>query len=143
MKSMTKENDMRLTKTITVKTTQNKQMINITDTIHNLITENKLKEGEVIIFIPHTTAAVTINENADPDVKSDMIHGLNTIVQDLPAFKHFEGNSDAHIKSSLIGNTQTVFIKDGQLMLGTWQGIYFMEFDGPRQRDVYIRIISE
>lgn len=134
---------MRITQTITVKTKQNKDMINITEKIKDIITKNSVKNGEVILFVPHTTAAVTINENADPDVKTDMLHGLNTIVQDLPAFTHFEGNSDAHIKSSLIGNTQTVFIHQGEFMLGTWQGIYFMEFDGPRERELYIRIISE
>ncbi|MFW5838543.1 MAG: secondary thiamine-phosphate synthase enzyme YjbQ [Bacillota bacterium] len=134
---------MRLTTSITVNTKENKQMINITDSITKWVKDNKIKDGEVMIFVPHTTAAVTLNENADPDVKTDMIHGLNTIVKDLPAFKHFEGNSDAHIKSSLIGSSQTVFINQGKLMLGTWQGIYFMEFDGPRQRDVYIRIISD
>ncbi|MFW6319894.1 MAG: secondary thiamine-phosphate synthase enzyme YjbQ [Bacillota bacterium] len=133
---------MRITKTITVKTKQNKEMINITEKINDIITKNAINDGEVMLFVPHTTAGVTINENADPDVKTDMLHGLNTIVKNLQEFKHAEGNSDAHIKSSLIGNTQTLLVHNGELLLGTWQGIYFMEFDGPRTRKINLRIIA-
>jgi secondary thiamine-phosphate synthase enzyme len=134
---------MRITTSISVKTDKNKQMINVTERLEKLIKDNNITKGEMILFVPHTTAAVTINENADPDVKTDMIYGLNTIVKDLDAFKHFEGNSDAHIKSTLVGNTQTILIDEGNLMLGTWQGIYFMEFDGPRTRELTIRIVSD
>lgn len=128
---------------ITVKTHHRNEMINITEKIRNYVLESGVKEGMIILFVPHTTAAITINENADPDVKSDMLRGLDNISPALHDYKHFEGNSDAHIKSSLIGVDQTIIIASGQLVLGTWQGIYFCEFDGPRTRTLKLKIISE
>ena len=94
------------------------------------------------VYVPHTTAAVTINENADPDVKSDIIKGLESIVPADLDYDHAEGNSPAHIKSSIIGSSVNVLIEDGQLVLGTWQGVYFCEFDGPRSRKVYIKVMA-
>lgn len=128
--------------TISVRSTVRNQMIDVTTEVRQFVRTSGVKDGVVHLFVPHTTAAVTINENADPDVKTDMLHGLSTIVPNLRAFLHGEGNSDAHIKSSLIGVDQTVLVQDGQLMLGTWQGIYFCEFDGPRTRRLVMRIVS-
>lgn len=121
-------------------TSKRNEMINITSRIQEIVLESGLKDGSIIVHVPHTTAAITINENADPDVKTDMLYGLNKIVKDDPNFKHFEGNSDAHIKSSLLGTTLTVLVQNKRLVLGMWQGIYFCEFDGPRQRTLYLGI---
>ena len=127
---------------ITLKTEKRNQMINITDDVQKIVTISNVKEGICIVYCPHTTAGVTINENADPDVVDDILMGLNKIVDsDLP-FKHSEGNSYAHIKSSLMGCEKTIMIEKGRLKLGVWQACYFCEFDGPRDRKVYIKIIS-
>ena len=127
-------------KKISVRTIKHEQLIDITSEIRQLVKESNILEGKVTVFIPHTTAAVTINENADPDVQHDLIIALNRISPDLPEFKHMEGNSDAHTKSSIVGCSQDIIIYEGKLLLGTWQGIYFCEFDGPRTRTVIIRI---
>lgn len=99
-----------------------------------------VKEGKCIVFCPHTTAALTINEAADPDVKRDISDFLSKLVPEHGNYKHMEGNSDAHIKSSLIGCSEEVLVKDGKLRLGTWQGIMFCEFDGPRRREVWVKV---
>ncbi len=127
-------------KKISVRTIKHEQLIDITSEIRQFVKESNISEGKVTVFIPHTTAAVTINENADPDVQHDLIIALNRISPDLPEFKHMEGNSDAHTKSSLVGCSQDIIINEGKLLLGTWQGIYFCEFDGPRTRTAIIRI---
>ncbi len=127
-------------KKISVRTIKHEQLIDITSEIRQFVTESNILEGKVTVFIPHTTAAVTINENADPDVQHDLILALNRISPDLPEFRHMEGNSDAHTKSSIIGCSQDIIINEGKLLLGTWQGIYFCEFDGPRIRTAIIRI---
>jgi len=127
-------------KKISVRTTGHEQLIDITSEIKQFVADSDILEGRVTIFIPHTTAAVTINENADPDVQHDLIIALNRISPDLPEFRHMEGNSDAHTKSSIIGCSQDIIINEGKLLLGTWQGIYFCEFDGPRIRTAIIRI---
>jgi len=127
-------------KKISVRTTEHEQLINITSEIRQLVRESNISEGRVTVFIPHTTAAVTINENADPDVQHDLILALKRISPNLPEFRHMEGNSDAHTKSSIVGCSQDIIISDGKLLLGTWQGIYFCEFDGPRTRTAIIRI---
>jgi len=129
-------------RTISVRSTTRNQMIDITDEVDRFVRDVGIQQGVLHLFVPHTTAAVTINENADPDVKTDMLHGLSTMVPNLRAFRHAEGNSDAHIKSSLVGVDQTVLIQDGRLVLGTWQGIYFCEFDGPRTRRLVMQITS-
>jgi secondary thiamine-phosphate synthase enzyme len=127
-------------KRISVKTSKHEQLINITSEIRNFVKDLNISEGKITIFIPHTTAAVTINENADPDVQHDIIIALNRISPDLKEFRHMEGNSDAHTKSSIVGCSQDVIIQDGELLLGTWQGIYFCEFDGPRTRTAILRL---
>ncbi|MCX7902897.1 MAG: secondary thiamine-phosphate synthase enzyme YjbQ [Caloramator sp.] len=127
---------------VNIRTSKREEFINITSYVKGAIKESGVENGIAIVFVPHTTAAVTINENADPDVTIDIINGLNEIVPNLKTFRHIEGNSDAHIKASLIGSSVTVIIENGNLKLGTWQGIYFCEFDGPRLRKFYVKIIE-
>ena len=115
----------------------------ITKEVQEIITASSVKDGICHVFVPHTTAAVTINERADPDVARDMITSLDTLIPGNYNYHHAEGNSPGHIKASLIGSSQTVFIENGRLLLGTWQGIFFCEFDGPRTRKVFIKIIPE
>ncbi len=122
---------------INLETQKNEEFIDITRIIQNEISKNEIQKGLLNIFIPHTTAAVTINENADPDVIKDMLMGLKTMVPSL-AYTHMEGNSTAHIKSSLIGVSLNIKISNGKLLLGVWQNIYFCEFDGPRSRKIWI-----
>jgi secondary thiamine-phosphate synthase enzyme len=126
-----------------IATDKRNQFIDITHVVQKAIDDSGAKEGTVEVFVPHTTAAVTINENADPDVKSDILAYLERLIPKNSGFRHSEGNSDAHIKSSLVGVHIAVFISDGRLMLGTWQGIYFCEFDGPRSRHFFIKIIFD
>jgi secondary thiamine-phosphate synthase enzyme len=128
--------------TLQINSHRREELINITATIEKFVRNAGLREGVVIIFVPHTTAAVTINENADPDVKHDIIHKLNSEFPQNDSYLHGEGNSDAHIKSSLIGPSLQIIVTEGKLLLGTWQGIYFCEFDGPRSRNVYIKAIA-
>ncbi|MDF2539209.1 MAG: hypothetical protein K0S76_2230 [Herbinix sp.] len=129
--------------TFHIRTEHPMQMIHLTDKIQQLVRESNIKSGLCIIFIPHTTAAVTINENADPDVVDDFLMEMNKIVPLRDGYRHSEGNSAAHIKASMMGFSETIIIEDGKLLLGTWQGIYFMEFDGPRNRKVQIKILEE
>ena len=116
-------------------------LMNITPEVEEAIKESGVLEGICVVFCPHTTAAITINENADPDVKSDFIKGMDRFFPDLREFQHCEGNSDAHIKSSAVGVSETVIIKGGRPLLGTWQDIYFCEFDGPRNRKFYVKVM--
>jgi secondary thiamine-phosphate synthase enzyme len=134
-----------VSKTIELKITSERrnQMIDITSQIQRLVTEQGIKDGSIQIFIPHTTAAVTINENADPTVQSDMLAFLEKLIPQNSGFRHSEGNSDSHIKSSLVGSHQAVFISNGRLVLGIWQGIYFCEFDGPRSRLAIVKIFED
>ncbi|MFP4078975.1 MAG: secondary thiamine-phosphate synthase enzyme YjbQ [Candidatus Izemoplasmataceae bacterium] len=132
-----------MTKTITVRTKSKMSMQDITSEVKSFAEASGMKTAEITLFVPHTTAAITINENADPDVQRDMITGLADGFPDRADFKHMEGNSQAHILSSVIGASETVLLKDGQFMLGTWQGIYFCEFDGPRTRKLHMRIRGE
>ncbi len=125
-----------------VRTGSTVEFVDITDRIRDLIRKSKVTEGICTVFVPHTTAAVTINENADPDVVRDMIMELEKIVPASDNYTHAEGNSAAHIKSSLTGVSETLLVDNGCPVLGTWQGIYFCEFDGPRNRKVYVRISS-
>jgi len=124
----------------TLSTSAKTIMINITGNVRKIIDDIGLKEGICYIYVPHTTAGITINESADPDVISDMIMELNKIVPYQDNYQHLEGNSAAHIKSSLIGSSVSVFIENGNLQLGTWQGIFLCEFDGPRQRQVLVKL---
>lgn len=127
-------------RTITVKSKHREEMIDITADVEKLVRDEK--DGVCICFTRHTTCGMTINENADPDVQSDMLGFLNRLIpQYEPNFKHFEHNSDAHIKSSLVGSSVTVPFEKGKLLLGRWQGIYLCEFDGPRERKVIVKIL--
>ena len=127
-------------KEISLKTRKRVELIDITLEVEKAVSESKIKEGVALIFVPHTTAAITINENADPSVKIDVLHFLNQLVPENGNYLHSEGNSDAHIKSSLIGCEKLIPISEGKLVLGTWQGIIFCEFDGPRNRRVFVQI---
>ncbi|MCZ7584225.1 MAG: secondary thiamine-phosphate synthase enzyme YjbQ [Deltaproteobacteria bacterium] len=126
-------------KTVTIRTAKRQEMIDVTGRLREFLQEEGLADGAVIAFTPHTTAAVTINENADPDVRHDMLLGLAEISPDRRAFKHGEGNSDAHIKSSLVGCSELILVEEGRPILGTWQGLYFCEFDGPRNRKLIFK----
>lgn len=128
---------------ISVKTTQRVGLIDITDKVQLVVSKSSLKDGVCYIFVPHTTAGLTINEDADPSVRKDINSSLNKLIPHRAGYAHTEGNADAHIKSSLFGSSLTVFIEGGSLALGTWQGIYFCEGDGPRQRQVWIKLISQ
>jgi secondary thiamine-phosphate synthase enzyme len=125
-------------KMIKVKSVKREELINVTSEIKKYIAKIDLNHGKITLFVPHTTAAVTINENADPDVPHDIIFGLGKIAPNVSAYHHAEGNSDAHIKSTLVGCSQDILVENGQMVLGTWQGIFFCEFDGPRTRKLYI-----
>jgi len=128
--------------TFQVKTTAQTEFIDITRFVQQVVQKTGVEEGICIIFVPHTTAAVTINENADPSVPQDIVMELNKIVPFEDRYHHQEGNSPAHIKASLMGCSQTVFLESGRLALGTWQGIFFCEFDGPRNRKVYVKVMK-
>ncbi len=128
---------------LTVKSRTAEEFIDITAMIQGIVTRSRISDGICFIYTPHTTAAITINENADPAVQKDILKGLRHLKLDQVDFSHAEGNSHAHIKSSLIGCSETVIINNGRLSLGTWQGIYFCEFDGPRTRTVLVTILSQ
>ena len=129
-------------KTFQIRSIQPIEMIDISADVCKAISEVGITDGLAVIFTPHTTAAITINENADPDVCHDLVMAINKIVPMHDGYRHLEGNSAAHLKSSLFGVSETLIINDGEVILGTWQGIYFCEFDGPRQRQVQIQVIS-
>ncbi|HAR62861.1 MAG: YjbQ family protein [Candidatus Margulisiibacteriota bacterium] len=128
--------------TIKIETNKKEELINITRQVQDLISENDIENGIAILFVPHTTAGITITENADPDVTRDIIVGLRRAFPN-EGFLHMEGNSDAHIKSTITNFSQTLIIENGKLVLGTWQGIYFCEYDGPRIRKVYVKILPD
>ncbi len=127
---------------ISVRTHGREEIIDITENIEKIISNSKISSGYCIIFVPHTTAAIAINENADPAVKRDVLKILDTIIPQNGDYEHFEGNSPAHVKTILTGNSQMILIENGKLKLGTWQGIYLCEYDGPRSRSVLIKIVS-
>jgi secondary thiamine-phosphate synthase enzyme len=122
--------------------TQRDGFIDITSHVRQSVTDSGINKGIAIVYCPHTTAAITINENADPDVVHDLLLGLNAAFPDRSEFRHAEGNSAAHLKASTIGSSATVIIENGSLVLGTWQGIYFCEFDGPRSRKFQVIVIE-
>ena len=124
-------------KQFTIQTSRRNEFIDITAQIQDLVEE--VSEGVATVFVPHTTTAVTINENADPAVPRDILKKLEELIPQQDNYSHMEGNSDAHIKASLLGSSVRVIIKDGQLLLGTWQAIFFCEFDGPRTRKFYVQ----
>ena len=123
---------------LTLRTSQRTELQSITRQLHELVRQRGWQDGILTVFVPHTTAGVTINENADPDVACDMTRFMEQLVPNAPGFRHAEGNSDAHIKASLFGSSVQVMVRGGKLWLGTWQGVYFCEFDGPRSRTVQL-----
>ena len=130
-------------KEIDIQTNNKSEMIDITSIVQNVVNKEKAVTGICVIFAPHTTAAITINENADPDVPRDIIAALGKVVPFDAAYRHMEGNSAAHVKSTLVGSSQVVLIENSRLVLGTWQSIFFCEFDGPRTRKILIKVICE
>lgn len=129
--------------TLQVKSHKQFECINITSQIQNLIRDSGVKDGVATIYCPHTTAAITINEGADPSVVKDLLYELDKVIPLRDNYQHLEGNSAAHIKSSIIGCSESVIIENGSIILGTWQAIFFCEFDGPRNRKVFVKIIGE
>ncbi len=127
---------------LTVKTTQQTELLDITSQVRQAIQAENFQDGFCFLYVPHTTAAVTINESADPSVKSDILMVLNKIIPWKAGYRHLEGNSAAHIKSTLVGASEMIAIEKGQLVLGTWQGIFFCEFDGPRTRKLHLRLVG-
>lgn len=117
-------------------------LVDITSEVREAISESGVNEGICVVFCPHTTAAITINENADPDVRSDFLMGMDRTFPDLDGFRHAEGNSDAHLKSSSVGASELIIVSGGRPLLGTWQGVYFCEFDGPRSRKFYVKVMG-
>jgi len=126
---------------ISIRTSKRIELIDITGEIQDIVTKSNIKEGACLLFCPHTTAGLTINENADPSVRKDITNALNKLVPENAGYSHSEGNADSHIKSSLFGSSLTIFVGDGQLAFGTWQGIYFCENDGPRSREIWVKLI--
>ena len=122
--------------------TDKEGLYDITHAVQNTVAESGLQDGLAVVYCPHTTTGITVNENADPHVQTDLLLGLAKAFPDRADFKHDEGNSNAHLKSTCTGASQTFIITGGKLLLGTWQGIYFCEFDGPRQRKYYIKVIK-
>ena len=132
-----------MVKTLQIRTGARTEFIDITGKIQETVRESKARDGICYLFVPHTTAAITINENADPSVQHDILMELNKIIPFDDNYRHSEGNSAAHIKASIVGFSETVFVESGTLLLGTWQGIYFCEFDGPRTRRLHVKVIAE
>ncbi len=129
--------------TIAVRTSARDQMLEITDEVQACVREADISNGMVVVFVPHTTAGITINENADPTTEADIIDDLDRLIPwHQPYYRHMEGNSAAHLKASLMGSCVHVILQSGRLVLGTWQGIFFCEFDGPRNRKVHVQITS-
>jgi secondary thiamine-phosphate synthase enzyme len=128
-------------KTIDLQTPSREALIDITSRVEDEVGRSNIKSGICVVYVPHTTAAVTINENADPTVRQDILMALRKAVPDSLPYDHSEGNSPAHVKSSLVGASVTLLVEDGRLALGTWQGIFFCEFDGPRHRHICVKIL--
>jgi secondary thiamine-phosphate synthase enzyme len=129
--------------TLTVRTSRRAELLDITDRVQAVVSESGVASGICIVYVPHTTAGVTINENADPTVQQDILAQLAKVAPSDGDYHHEEGNSDAHIKASLMGFSATVFVEGGRLALGTWQGMYLAEFDGPRSRRVLVKVRAD
>ena len=128
---------------INLRSSKRDEMIDITSQVQRIIAQEVVLEGLAVVYAAHTTAGITINENADPDVTKDLLRRLDEICPwDMAADRHGEGNSAAHLKASMVGASQTVIIRNGRLLLGRWQGIYFCEFDGPRSRTCYVKVVQ-
>jgi secondary thiamine-phosphate synthase enzyme len=128
---------------LSVKTRERTELVDITADINRLVHQSGVDQGLCMLYVPHTTAAVTINESADPSVKSDILTILNRIIPWEANYRHLEGNSAAHIKTTLVGSSELIAVENNQLVLGTWQGVFFCEFDGPRNRRLHVRIMEE
>ncbi len=128
--------------TVAVRTSAREEFIDITSLVRSFIDNNSLKDGLITVYVPHTTAGVTVNENADPDVTRDILDKLHREIPQRDGYLHAEGNSDAHIKASLLGSSVQIIVSAGKPLLGTWQAVYFCEFDGPRQRKVILKAVS-
>ena len=129
--------------TLSVQTSSRNEMVDVTARLRKVVASSNMTEGMLIVYVPHTTAAVTINENADPDVKSDLLAKLSALVpQRETYYQHAEGNSDSHLKAAMVGHSVTVLIEAGNLVLGRWQGVYFCEFDGPRARELIVKPVK-
>ena len=128
---------------LNVDTSEHTQMVDITDMIRKAVADSGVMDGICTVFVPHTTAAVTINENADPDVVRDLTTEIDKIVPWEDGYRHMEGNSAAHLKASMIGFSEQIIIDGGRLVLGTWQGVWFCEYDGPRRRSVYVKLMGD
>jgi secondary thiamine-phosphate synthase enzyme len=126
---------------IAVKTHSQTEMIDVTPMVQEAIAAADLRDGLCLLYVPHTTAGITINESADPSVRRDILMVLNQMVPWKADYKHMEGNSPAHVKSSLVGASQTIVVENGRMVLGTWQGIFFCEFDGPRSRKLQLKFV--
>jgi len=129
-------------KTMSVKTSAQTEMVDVTSQVQSELSKSGIEEGRLTLYVPHTTAAITINEGADPAVKADILMVLNQMVPWKANYKHMEGNSPAHVKTSLVGSTETVLVSGARLVLGTWQRIFFCEFDGPRNRKLHLQIAA-
>jgi secondary thiamine-phosphate synthase enzyme len=134
---------IKMDKRFDVRTPSHACLVDITAQVERFVSQSAVAEGTCHVFVPHTTAGITINENADPTVQSDILREMDKIVPWGDTYDHDEGNSAAHIKASLFGSSQTMFVSGGKLQLGTWQGIYLAEFDGPRTRQVWVKIIAD
>lgn len=125
---------------LSIRTHSRSELMDITPLVRDIVHKSKIENGVCYVFVPHTTAGITINENADPSVRQDILTGLDKLVPWQGDYTHMEGNAAAHIKASLIGSSETIPVEKGDLVLGTWQGVFFAEFDGPRRREVWIKI---
>ena len=129
--------------TLLVKTDRRTQLVDVTERVQRAVTQAHVSSGVCYIYVPHTTAAVLINEHADPDVAMDVEATLDRLVPRTGAYRHSEGNSDSHVKAALVGASQVVFVEGGKLALGRWQGIFFCEFDGPRERKILVKVSAD
>jgi secondary thiamine-phosphate synthase enzyme len=130
-----------ITKEIEIRTKARNELVDITQQVEKVVQKSGIAEGICVLVVPHTTAGVTVNENADPSVKADILAKLGALVPAEDRYRHQEGNADAHIKAALVGTSENILVRGGQLALGTWQGIFFCEFDGPRTRQVWVRVM--
>jgi secondary thiamine-phosphate synthase enzyme len=129
--------------TLNIRTDRRTQFVDVTDQVQALVRNSAIQSGLCVVYVPHTTAAITINEHADPDVAADVEAALDRLIPHRGPYRHAEGNSDSHIKAILVGASQTIFIEAGRLSLGRWQGIFFCEFDGPRTRQLQVKLIPD
>ena len=129
-------------KTINVSTTKRIDLIDITSQVQKKVSDAKIESGIVMVYVPHTTCGITINEGADPDVVRDLKYQLEKLIPYQKGYKHLEGNADSHIKTCLVGSSENIIFEQGQLVLGTWQSVFLCDFDGPRNRKVYIKIVG-